>query len=98
MQKVEGSSPFSRFLRTPPSHAELRSRRRLAETLHRSGCAQNAHTSSGLLDRVDHLYSLLQRRLGVDMRVRVEGGGGREWPISAATAGTEQPSWISRLA
>ena len=47
MQKVEGSSPFSRFPRTPPTQARLGARRGLTESLHRCGCVHFAHTSPG---------------------------------------------------
>jgi hypothetical protein len=44
---AEGSSPFSRFPRRPPSQARLGARRGLTETLHRGGCVHFAHAPAG---------------------------------------------------
>jgi hypothetical protein len=87
MQKVEGSSPFSRFPCFICKSHGLRSRRRLAQSLDGNWCARLAHTPRGTLDRRDHLNRLIKPRRGIDVAVRC-----REWWKAASGPPPDQAS------
>ncbi|MEA2159319.1 MAG: hypothetical protein QOD66_1699, partial [Solirubrobacteraceae bacterium] len=64
MQKVEGSSPFSRFTRNACKSLVQTLLARIGVTLPEGGCAQNAHTSRAQRLR---MIAIAMRRVFTDL-------------------------------